>query len=148
MKSSKSSKKNGKPAKFAQLQPDPSMWLDFDQLKDIIHHITIYFQPRCFKDKTMISDLQFPNKAVDFRYTISRQDQSVREPIYLFMDSVDYKFVIFNLCQMGNTSALQKIINGADPPVNYFYLSTLNCLQMKYLKCCKIPQMTLIFVIQ
>lgn len=128
MKSSKSSKKTGKSAKFAQLQPDPSMWLDFDQVKDIIHHITIYFQPRCFKDKTMISDLQFPNQTADFRYTISTQDGGVREPIYLFMDSMDYKFVIFNLCQMGNISALQKILNGVNLLVNSFiYLTQTVC---------------------
>lgn len=123
VKSSKSSKKTGKSAKFAQLQPDPAIWLDFDQLKDIIHHITIYFQPRCFKDKTMVSDLQFPNKAADFRYNISTQDGGFREPIYLFMDSVDYKFVIFNLCQMGNIYSLQKILKGEDPLMYYFVTS-------------------------
>lgn len=96
------------------LEPDPSMWMEFSDIQDKISHFTIYFQPRTFKSKILISDLNFPNKSSEFNYLSHPYvlKKTRNEPIYVFMDSIDYKFLIINLAQMGNLSALEKVEEG------------------------------------
>ncbi|XP_048524202.1 androglobin-like isoform X2 [Dendroctonus ponderosae] len=109
-KSSKSSKKSAKSSKSVRLEPEPCSWAGFMDFQQEIDHITIYFQPRLFKDKTKISDVNFPNTSQEFRHInapITRKKMN-NEPIYLFMDSIDYKFLLINLAQLGNVALLQK----------------------------------------
>lgn len=96
------------------LEPDPSMWMEFKDIQDKIDYFTIYFQPRTFKSKIVISDLNFHNKSPEFNYIghpyILKKTRN--EPIYVFIDSIDYKFLVINLAQMGNPSALEKVEEG------------------------------------
>lgn len=34
------------------------------------------------------------------------------EPIYVFMDSIDYKFLLINFAQVGNVAVLENITEG------------------------------------
>ncbi|KAL1505284.1 hypothetical protein ABEB36_004881 [Hypothenemus hampei] len=106
-KSSKFSKKSAK-GKNGRLEPDPSMWIDFMEIRTEIVRVTVYFQSKCFKSKTNVSDLNFINKSGDFDYVCAPFEfkESKNESIYMFMDSIDYKFVLINLAQLGNAAML------------------------------------------
>ncbi|XP_050293996.1 androglobin-like [Anthonomus grandis grandis] len=105
-KSSKSSKKVTKEVK--SLEPDPSMWLDLNDVQETLLYVTIYYQPRGFKSKIKISDINFIQKSTDFKQIIYPYipKQIGNDPIYAFLDSIDYKLLLLNLAQEGDKTAL------------------------------------------
>ncbi|XP_030759085.1 androglobin-like [Sitophilus oryzae] len=110
-KSSKSSKKTAKMKSMKnQLQPDPSFWIDFSEIQDTLLYITIYFQPRLFKSRAKVSDLNFLYKATDYKHIVNPLELSCsrNEPVYIFLDSIDSKFLVINFSQTGNTEHLER----------------------------------------
>ncbi|XP_076259196.1 uncharacterized protein LOC143195685 [Rhynchophorus ferrugineus] len=108
--SSKSSKKSSKLKGTKNiLEPDPSFWINFSELQDTLENITIYFQPRIFKSKAKISDINFLHKTDAFKQITNPIElhQSRNEPIYLFSDSIDAKFIVINYSQVGNVALLE-----------------------------------------
>lgn len=90
--------------------PDISIWCDFSSICQYIDCLNIYFKVSGFEYKTTITNMTELESNVDPRgktkappVIVHSQalNQFKNEPLYIFVDSLDYKFVLFNLVQPG-----------------------------------------------
>lgn len=97
--------------------PDISIWCDFDTISHHIDYLHIYFKTSSFEHKTTITNMTEMEASVDPRVkakvpSVIIHPQTLKrfrnEPLYIFVDSLDYKFLLFNLIQPGLTDELKK----------------------------------------
>lgn len=116
VKSSGSSKSRKSRSPAALRLPDISIWCDFTNIASHIDHLHIYFKASGFDHKTTITNMEDLVANLDPRgkaktstpvIVHSQQlKQFQNEPLYVFVDGLDYKFVLFNLIQAGLTERL------------------------------------------
>lgn len=127
-KSSKSgsSKKGKKGKEVVPPPPDPSIWCDFNKVADYIDTIFIYFKSSHFNLNIRITDLALtessakpkPEKDKKSKTNIVKESKTLiwpvklfeyrNEPLYIFMDTVDTKFLVFSMSQVGCVQRLIK----------------------------------------
>lgn len=113
----KGSKPSSKDPKKTPLEPeDPSIWIHFYNIHDNINYLNIYLIPSLIPSTVVLSDLEArPPKikkedkgtttCVRLRW-LNGLKRSHNEPFYLFSDSIDYKYLVFNLSHVGNQMLL------------------------------------------
>lgn len=104
-------------------QTDECTWIDFNKLGPCLNQLSVYFKLSGFKNITKISDVLSKNadkgkgdkgkknkeaggNSVKFITWTSAISLSRNEPLYLFCDDLDSKFLVVNIAQVGNLSAL------------------------------------------
>lgn len=110
-KSSASSGKGGKKKGEVQRLEDISVWCDFTKMWLHVDYLHIYFKPSKFETKLSITNTFIP-VAADAMSSVINHSISLNEfdnqPLYLFVDTLDYKFIVFTLSQPGMTKNLMK----------------------------------------
>lgn len=115
VKSSGSSKSRKSKSPATSRLPDISIWCDFTNIASHIDHLHIYFKASGFDHKTTITNMEDLVASVDPRAKAKTSPvivhsqqlkQFQNEPLYVFVDGLDYKFVLFNLIQAGLTERL------------------------------------------
>ncbi|CAH0553586.1 unnamed protein product [Brassicogethes aeneus] len=127
-KNKKKKQKKEKKSKVPVEITDPSLWIDYRQIAEEIIYIIIYFKPSRYEIKYTISDLNQPGnkpgspvkgkgkgkgKAAPTWQSITYVGNAIEvgsESLYGFMDSIDSKFLVFNLSQLANVPILNKVV--------------------------------------
>lgn len=123
--SKESSNKNDKTPSAVQIPPDPSVWIDFNKLGLHMTCLYIFFKLSQFNSSVKITDIGQPigkdvGKGKSDKGKKGKGDEGTKmiiwpnlvlpnrnEPIYLFMDSIDYKLIVMNFAQVGNAKVLE-----------------------------------------
>lgn len=111
-KSSKDSKKGKQPPAASPL-PDNSIWCDFLKVWQHVEFAHIYFKPSRFETNLTITDMPLEQKTGEkgrgnILLNHSLEPVEFRnEALYVFVDSIDYKLMVFNLCHAGLLEGLE-----------------------------------------
>lgn len=120
------------------IPPDPSIWIDFSNVCDHITEICIYLKPSQFRHSFKITDLsesatdsrasgkvksEKGAKGKDSKKTIQNGPkvitwyknliESRNQPLYIFIDSLDFKYLVISMSQVGCEKFLKE---GKIPP--------------------------------
>lgn len=106
--------------------PDPSIWCDFNKVANYIDTIFIYFKSSHFNLNIRISDLALEESTVKPKSEKDKKSKDKvitetktliwpvkpleyrNEPLYIFMDTVDTKFLVLSMSQPGCAEVLAK----------------------------------------
>ncbi|KAF5292698.1 hypothetical protein FQA39_LY13910 [Lamprigera yunnana] len=116
----------------ASFTDNKTIWVDFEKIAPYLSHLYIYFRSSNFKNITKISNVSLFSKELlkgekdkdkrksnNYKSGFSMTGSKLliwnnkllpsrNEPLYIFSESSDYKFVIVNFAQEGNVHALSE----------------------------------------
>ncbi|KAF2894590.1 hypothetical protein ILUMI_11583, partial [Ignelater luminosus] len=127
-KKDKSSKESKSSKSVIPLPPDPSIWGDFNKFGPYISYLHIFFKASAFSSHIQITDIDQniagkevakgkadkgkKGKAEETGPKLLMQNSEIQisrnEPLYIFLDSVDYKLLVINVAQMGDVCSSEK----------------------------------------